>query len=189
MSQQNEAFKSVKSYYDYQRQLLQSEFVKRIDVGSEFEKSALRNQYAEFMVRLDSIQNTAYVGALIKVKNEEDLKLVFRNNEPFQSADKSKEFEGKAPEYPGGINKLRTQVADLFYFDSSSDEKLLKAQVTFIVESEGHISNVLATGGNQNFNRQAVIAVYLLPEKFKPATINGQPVRYRYTLPLTMNFE
>lgn len=188
-AQQNEEFKMVKDHFERQKVLLTNEFKKRNETLSADEKLELKEQFVEFMVKLDSVQNATYVRALIKVKNDEDLKKLNTQSNVDLSKQPSTSTLEKTPEYPGGINTLRSQVAEEFYFDSSADEKILKTNITFIVEREGNISNVNAEGDNPNFNRQAIIAVYLLPEKFKPATINGTPVRYMYRLPLTMNFE
>jgi hypothetical protein len=65
-------------------------------------------------------------------------------------------------DYPGGINTLRQEVADLLYIDGVySEEKTVKTDVAFIVEKDGSISNVHAQGDNFTFNRQAEIAFIL----------------------------
>ncbi len=188
-AQQNQDFRNVKEHFDRQRVLLTNEFKKRNEILPADQRIELKEQFVEFMMKLDSVQNASFVRTLIKVKNDEDLKNInlFQTQNILQQPVSTIE---KTPEYPGGINNLRTQVAELFYFDSTTaDPKILKTNVTFLVERDGYISNVFAEGDNQNFNRQAMIAVYLLPDKFKPAVINGTPVRYMYRLPLTMNFE
>jgi len=58
-----------------------------------------------------------------------------------------------------------------------------------VVEPDGSVSSVRADGTNPIFNRQAEIAVYMLPEKFSPALVNGKPVRYNFSIPLAMKFE
>ncbi len=183
-SQQNEEFKSVKQHFDYQRYLLAKEFRTKINESSQFEKEALVKQFEVFMKKLDSVQNRAYITTLVKVKTLEELKQMKIESPVFP--EKETEIKNEEPAtYPGGINALRTQVAELFY--SNVDfEGTLKAQITFVVERDGQISTVEAEGENAIFNRQAMISVYLLPEKFSPAYINGMPVRYRFRLPLSM---
>ena len=68
-------------------------------------------------------------------------------------------------------------------------EGTLKTTVTFIVERDGSISDVKASGSNSDFNSEAVRTVKSIKSKWVPAKINGQPVRQRFRLPLTMNFE
>ncbi|WP_449399905.1 hypothetical protein [Chryseobacterium wanjuense] len=61
-----------------------------------------------------------------------------------------------------------------------AEEKTVKTDVAFIVEKDGTISNVHAQGNNFTFNRQAEIALYSISEKFSPATLKGNTVRYRF---------
>ena len=68
-------------------------------------------------------------------------------------------------------------------------EGTLKTTVTFIVERDGSISDVKASGSNSDFNSEAVRTVKVLKLNGSHAKINGQPVRQRFRLPLTMNFE
>lgn len=190
-AQQNDEFRSAKDYFDYQRFMLNSEFKRKFDNEKDItQKIAIKKDFSEFMVKLDSIQNTAFIGTLIKVKNREDLEKIAVKNLPELRLNPKKEDLNKEAQYPGGFETLRKQVADLFYTDSVlPDQKLLKTNVVFVVEKDGSIANVQAQGENFTFNRQAEIAMYLLPEKFSPAIINGTPVRYRYRLPLSMTFD
>ncbi len=93
-------------------------------------------------------------------------------------------------DYPGGINSFRGKVSE--NFDTSAmngDEGTLKTEVTFVVERDGSITAVKANGSNSDFNREAERTIKSIKTKWTPAKINGQPVRYRFRLPLTMNFE
>ncbi|GAA5100262.1 energy transducer TonB [Chryseobacterium ginsengisoli] len=93
-------------------------------------------------------------------------------------------------EFPGGINAFRNKVSS--NFDGSAmngDEGTVKAEVTFVVERDGSITDVKASGGNSDFNSEAIRTIKSIKNKWTPAKINGQSVRYRFRLPLTMNFE
>lgn len=93
-------------------------------------------------------------------------------------------------EFPGGINSFRGKVADNFDTSAmSGGEGTLKTEITFVVERDGSITQVKATGSNSDFNREAERTVKSIRNKWTPAKINGQAVRYRFRLPLTMNFE
>ena len=191
-AQQNEEFISVKKYFDYQRFMLNNEFKKKFDnEDNTFQKLNIKKDFSEFMGKLDSIQNTVLIGTLIKVKNREDLANTMHKNfrQVFADNPSIKELEEVA-QYPGGFNILRKQVADLFYTEAIlTDQVVIRTEVMFVVEKDGTISSVHAIGDHFAFNRQAEIAMYLLPEKFSPAIINGTAVRYRFRLPLAMNFE
>lgn len=186
--QQNNEFKALKQYYDRQRSSLIDAFKQelRLNPGEE-NIQRTKEEFVEFMTKLDSIQNVSSINALIETKNRETLA-------PSQSKTLAKEEKKHLGEsmatYPGGIDALRKQVSELFYYDAISDNpKRLSTEITFIVEKDGSISNVVAKGDSSVFNRQAEIAVYMLPDTFSPASINGQPVRYRFRMPLNMNFE
>lgn len=191
-AQQNQEFKITKDYFDYQRLMLNNEFKKKFDSETNYEeKRSIKENFSEFMVKLDSIQNTAFIATLIKVKNREDLDRIASRKTTIDHAENpQKQMLNEQATYPGGFETLRKQVADLFYPDSVlPGQKLLKTSVVFVVEKDGSISSVRAEGDNFTFNRQAEIALYLLPEKFSPAVVNGTAVRYRFRLPLAMNFE
>ena len=191
-AQQNEEFKVVKNYFDYQRSMLNQEFKKRFDQEvSNANKIAVENDFQEFMQKLDSIQNSALVNALVRVKIREDLNwLQFPKQSSNTSENPTKTDLSSNANYPGGFNLMRQQITDLFYTDAIlSDQKMMRTELLFVVERDGSISSVKAEGDNFTFNRQAEIALYLLPEKFSPASINGTAIRYRFRIPLSMNFE
>ena len=173
--------------------MLGKEFKKKFDSETDnFHKASIKNDYLLFMQKMDSIENIALTGALLKTKNLEDLdKLkLLQKNKPAEATASPPPVIDKAADYPGGINELRKEVADLFYLGGVySDIKTIKANVAFIVEKDGTITHVEAEGDNFTFNRQAEIALYSVSQKFTPAIINGDPVRYRFRLPLTMNIE
>ena len=93
-------------------------------------------------------------------------------------------------EFPGGINSFRSKVGN--NFDTSvmdGDEGTVKTEVTFVVERDGSITDVKANGSNKDFNAEAIRTVKSIKNKWAPAKINGQSVRYRFRMPLTMQFE
>lgn len=93
-------------------------------------------------------------------------------------------------EFPGGINSFRSKVNSSF--DTSvmdGDEGTVRTEVTFVVERDGSITDVKANGSNRDFNAEAIRTVKSIKNKWAPAKINGQAVRYRFRMPLTMQFE
>ncbi|MEZ7509184.1 energy transducer TonB [Cloacibacterium sp. Arc13] len=135
--------------------------------------------------------------------NQEGVKQTAHIPPPVQAPPKAAAVESKAPsttevyesvdqeaEFPGSLNSFRNKIAE--NFDNSAmegGEGTLKTTVTFIVERDGSISDVKASGSNSDFNSEAVRTVKSIKTKWVPAKINGQPVRQRFRLPLTMNFE
>ena len=93
--QQNEEFKYVKNYFDYQRFMLNTQFQKKIDKEKNTAgKINLSKDFGEFMKKMDSVQNTAFVNALIKVKNREDLSNLseYQNQKNFDENPKKSEL-------------------------------------------------------------------------------------------------
>ncbi|KMQ66961.1 hypothetical protein ACM46_02345 [Chryseobacterium angstadtii] len=171
--------------------MLNTEFKKKFDLESDsFRKASIKLDYVLFMKKMDSIENVAMIGALLRVRNLEDLQAL-KNPKSISenSTEKPVVFE-KAADYPGGFNTLRQEIANIFYTPAVySVAKTVKTDVAFIVEKDGSISNVHANGDNFTFNRQAEIAMYSVSEKFSPAIINGDPVRHSLRLPLTLTIE
>ena len=189
-SQQTEEFRQIKNYYNQHRSMLGKEFKKKFDAENNSEsKKMIRQDFMLFMTKMDSIENTAFIGALLKIKNLEDLKKIKAKTPQGISEklteDKISDLE-KTAEYPGGINVLRKEISDIFYDDGLfKDTNPVLTSIAFVVERDGSISNVNVSGDNFIFNRQAEIAVYSLSKKFSPALINGEAIRSRFRLPLT----
>ncbi|WP_262150447.1 hypothetical protein [Chryseobacterium foetidum] len=190
-SQQTEDFRAVKMYYNQHRSMLNQEFKKKFDKEqNNFVKISIKKDFQLFMRKMDSIENVALIGVLLKTKNLEDLERFNSVKSQIQNRKDVAQTIDKDADYPGGINALRQEVANLFYSDGVyTDVKDLKTHVDFIVEKDGSISHVKAEGENFTFNRQAEIALYSVAEKFSPLYINGIPVRSRFKLPLSLKFD
>ena len=84
-AQQNEDFKMVKGYYNSQRHLLNNEFKKKFDLESETSKKLeIKKDFQLFMMKMDSLENVALLGALIKTKNLEALNNLKKNTQNSQ---------------------------------------------------------------------------------------------------------
>lgn len=110
--------------------------------------------------------------------------------------DISTAVEGKAAdlvpaEYPGGVNELRKKVAKNFnsaIFGETNN--LVTSTITFVVDKNGSIRDLKAEGENEKFNNEVFRVTKEANENvtWKPATKDGEPVAYRYNLPLAMQF-
>lgn len=190
-AQQNEAFKTIKSQADYEQQMLQYKYQLEYRRASSEVKGVLENQWNSLLVDFQEHVNTAYVGALIQVKNEEDLAELTSSTSIGSGiySDQNSPKGLRPPTYSNGMQGLRKEVAELFYFDSVKPlAASYQAQISFVVKPDGRISRVEAKGENLSLNRQAQIAFYLLPGKFSPALLDNKPVAYRFELPLMLSF-
>ena len=88
----------------------------------------------------------------------------------------------------GGLNEFRAKVAENFDAGAIQGEGMLTTTVKFVVETNGTVSQVKATGSNPDFNREAERVVRSI-KGWKPAKKGGVNVRSYYSLPLKMKFE
>jgi len=92
-------------------------------------------------------------------------------------------------EFSGGIDRFR----NLFQsrFDNSSlegEDGIIRAEITFVVERDGTITDIKVNGLNADFNREALRTIKSIKTKWSPAKLNGQTVRSRFRFPVTMTF-
>jgi hypothetical protein len=171
--------------------MLGTEFKKKFDKESDnFRKAAIKSDFTLFMQKMDSIENVAMIGALLRVRNLEDLQALKTPKVLLQNNTEKPAILEKSADYPGGFTTLRKEVAHLFYTPAVHTEvKSVKTEVAFIVEKDGSITNVHAQGDNFTFNRQAEIALYSVSEKFSAAVVNGDTIRSPMRVPLTLTIE
>jgi protein TonB len=94
-------------------------------------------------------------------------------------------------DFSGGINAFRNKVVENFNtsaVDSESGE-VIKGIVTFIVETDGSISNIKVSGANIDFNKEAERTIKKINGKWNPAKLQGDKVRSYFRLPISMQFE
>ncbi len=187
-AQQNTEFAQVKNYFGQHRMMIEKEFQNRTARSSQLYNKTLMSQDRKiFLQKLDSLENSAYQYALLTVRNREDLGKIRQSHNADTARTELKSISEKAL-YPGGLENLRQQIAGLLYIDAfAADFPASKADVFFTVEPDGSITYVHAEGLNPNFNKQAEIAIYRLPEKFTPAMKDGVAVRYKYRIPVTLS--
>ena len=89
------------------------------------------------------------------------------------------------PIFPGGNQAMFEYINEHSMQVDSLDHKLIVV-VQFIVEHDGSLSNieVVRRSGVNELDRDAVAVVESMP-KWKPGKQRGQPVRVKYTIPVT----
>ena len=96
----------------------------------------------------------------------------------------------KMPEFPGGINEFRNKFTKVFRIDKLKyDKRLIKTIIIFYVEKDGTLSDLKAYGGNQSLNDEAIRAISKIKDKWNPAEIKGEKVRFKFNFPLSMSLE
>ncbi|MFP9099834.1 energy transducer TonB [Flavobacterium sp. RHBU_24] len=136
-------------------------------------KDSIRNESAEFVPRYDSVTDTYYV----QYENRDRA-----INEPVYTAQLTVQ-----PEFPGGISEFFRFVDNNFEYPESANQSPAKIYVSFIIETDGNISNikVLKDPGN-GLGGEAIRVLKLLTTKWKPGEVKGQVVRTAYFIPLTV---
>ncbi len=105
------------------------------------------------------------------------------SNDVYESVDQPADFSA------GGLNGFRSKFTNNFDSSSLEGEGTLNTEITFVVERDGSLSQVKASGPNSDFNREAERTVKSIKIKWNPGKVNGQPVRSRFRFPVKMNFE
>ena len=95
------------------------------------------------------------------------------------------------PEYPGGLDAMRTFIQENLTVPEKYKEMDAKAEyrvfVQFVVAEDGSVTNVellKPEPSKKDLNDEALRVVKAMP-KWKPGTVDGKPVRVRYVLPVT----
>lgn len=97
---------------------------------------------------------------------------------------------GKTAQYPGGIDAYRRNFSQLFDGSKVNAKGIIKSEAQFVVNEEGKVTEIRIIGDNQSMNKEMERVIKAMAKtSWKPAEINGLPVKYRFRLPITMNFE
>lgn len=94
----------------------------------------------------------------------------------------------KPAEFSEGINAFRRKLLKNLKVKNVISKSIEKCELMFVIERDGTLTGITASGTNESFNNEAIRAVSKIKGKWSPATINGQKVRYRFKVPLTLNF-
>ena len=94
-------------------------------------------------------------------------------------------------DFSGGINVFRNKMVEDFNTSAVESEtgEVIKGMITFIVETDGTISNIKVNGANADFNKEAERTIKKIKGKWNPAKLQGEKVRSYFRLPISMQFE
>lgn len=96
-------------------------------------------------------------------------------------------FKDKNAEFIGGQEAfLKFYRDNVMTANSYTDNN--QTTVSFIVDQNGQVSNVEAKGTNAEINNATIAAIYKSSGMWKPAEINGNPVKAIHTLPLSIKY-
>ncbi|MBW8522034.1 energy transducer TonB [Chryseobacterium chendengshani] len=93
-------------------------------------------------------------------------------------------------EYPGGINAFRNNFSKTFKAGKVSGRGKIKSEIRFVVDQQGMITDIITIGDNKSMNKEMERTIKAMSKtKWVPAKIDGEPVKFRFKLPITINIE
>lgn len=98
---------------------------------------------------------------------------------------------GMPASFPGGAEALLKFIKDNLRYPPEYSETCIQGRVivTFIIEKDGSITDVKVLRGlDPKLDEEAIRVVRMMP-KWTPATMNGNFVRSRYTVPVDFKLE
>lgn len=88
------------------------------------------------------------------------------------------------PEFPGGFAAFNKSFVDGIPTLDLKQNKKLNTHIYFVVEKDGYVRNITAIGSNKKHNEAAELGIKRVTKRWKPALIDGKPVRYLFNFPL-----
>lgn len=96
----------------------------------------------------------------------------------------------KMPEFPGGMAKFYTYVGNNFNRPEIDAEKTLRVYVSFVIERDGSITDIMVKNDpGYGLGKEAIRVLKSLKTKWIPGVLNGKAVRTAYNLPITIKTE
>lgn len=94
------------------------------------------------------------------------------------------------PEFPGGVTELLNFINKTFRYPQIGKELIAKVHVSFIIETDGSISNIkVLKDPGYGLGAEAVRVLKQLTIKWKPGEVKGKIVRTAYFMPITVKIK
>ena len=95
----------------------------------------------------------------------------------------------KIDKYEGFSEEKKKEIQEFISEKKPVPPVLLSTRLTFVVEPNGTLSNVLAKGENQSFNKEMERVALSINAKWIPAEVKGEKVRSKYYVPVKITVE
>ncbi|WP_035650132.1 energy transducer TonB [Flavobacterium sp. ASV13] len=93
----------------------------------------------------------------------------------------------KMPSFPGGMDKFYSYVGNNFKRPELDAEMTLKVYVSFVIERDGSITDIMVQKDpGYGMGKEAIRVLKSLKTKWVPGVLNGKAVRTAYNLPITI---
>ena len=83
----------------------------------------------------------------------------------------------------------KKEIQKLISENKPTPSVMLYTTLTFIIEPDGTMSNILAEGENQSFNKEMERTLKTIKDKWIPAEIKGKKVRFYYNMSIRMKYQ
>ena len=91
------------------------------------------------------------------------------------------------PQFQGGTDGLVKYLSENIKYPKKAEKKGItgKVYVQFIIDKTGKVVDVVAINGiEKSLDKEAIRVIKTMP-KWKPAMKNGNPVKVKYTIPIS----
>jgi TonB family protein len=94
------------------------------------------------------------------------------------------------PEFPGGSDALRQFIASNLHYPYAAQKDGIQGKVfvSFVVNQDGSISNILVSKGVHNLLDEEAVRVIKSMPRWIPGILNGKPIKVSYTVPINFAF-
>ena len=92
---------------------------------------------------------------------------------------------------PNGLSSFRDEVAKRVDLGGFNGKGKITVIINFVVDIDGSVTDVAVekSSGLKEFDERFVYALKHVKKKWDPAKYNGTPVRQRYKIPFSINFD
>jgi len=92
-----------------------------------------------------------------------------------------------SPEFPGGLKKFSEAFINKFRTPEAAEAMTMKIFVSFVVETDGSLSNITVTRDpGYGLGAEAIRALKAIKTKWSPGVQNGKKVRVSYNMPISV---
>lgn len=129
---------------------------------------------------IDGVKKQAVAGFLIKPND-----LFGNDEENYAPKEEPALFENRSD----GISRFRNEVVKKINLNGFQWKEGFKLVMMFVVDTDGTIADIKfeQSSGVPEFDERIVRGIKSIKKKWKPATIGGIPVKYRFRLPLAFS--
>ena len=164
---------------------------KEIDNVSVIKNEDVLKEYAKHF-NADTSNGILFINTKEYVKNgkKEIVSVNVKVKEPAEEIDTDNDAFNvveQMPQFPGGELELLKVLSENVKYPEAAEETGTQGRVVaqFIVEADGSITNVkVVKKVSEEIDAEAVRVIKAMP-KWKPGMQKGQPVRVKYTIPVT----